>query len=97
MSEVQSSNITINSNSGSNTSGSFFDNLLNNVFKWGILLIGVLIIIVIGAAIYFIFFSSTFEDIQDSGEVLGIPVYFLSNALIPFGIGGGLARLFGIK
>ncbi len=97
MSEVQSSNITINSNSGSNSSGSFFDNILNNVFKWGILLIGIVIIIALVAAIYFIFFSSTFEEIKEEAEIFGIPVYFAANALIPFGIGGGLARLFGIR
>ena len=92
MSEVQPSNITINSNSGSSQGGSFFDNILNNVFKWGILLIGVLIIIGFGFAIYIFFFS----DIIDTGFNV---IDGLSLAIPPLGaiftVGGLLGRLFG--
>lgn len=86
----ETSNITINSNSGGG--GSFFDNLLNNVFKWGILLIGVFIIIGFAFLIYIFFFS----DVIDSGFNF---IDGLSLAIPPLGglfvAGGLLGRLFG--
>jgi hypothetical protein len=92
LSEIQPSNITINSNSGSNQGGSFFDNLLNNVFKWGILLIGIIILIIVGVIVYFVFFSDVVSDVLDFN-------FPFTNLLFPqitalFTAGGFVARLF---
>ena len=92
MSENVSPNITINSNSGSNKSGSFTDNLFNNLLKWGLFLVVIIAIITIATVVYFVFFSETASDAFDA-----IPISLIANAIIPFGIGGGLARLFGLR
>lgn len=86
MNESQPSNIIINSGGGSNKGGGFLDNILDNVFKWGILLLGIVIIVIIGVALYLLFFTQIGEkiiDLFDAGtNALANPTGFLWEATI---------------